>query len=299
MAITIPRPLNQGDKIAIVAPASFIRNPEHFRRGISVIENHGYQAVFDPGITGQHGLFSAPDKARARELETYFSDPEIGAILCARAGYGSARLLRHLDLDIVKANPKFFIGFSDVTILLNLFSQATDLATLHGPMVTSPSLLTDQGQETLLWDILEGNLHHTYSGLTALSGCQEPVSAPLTGGCLSILLSTLGTPYEIDLKGKILFLEDIFEPAYRLDRLLCQLEDSGKLDSVAGIVLGQFLCDTDKGFELQLQKIFQEHFSSVPCPVLYGLPSGHGRPNVPLIIGATYTLSPENGTIRY
>ncbi len=291
-----PPPLRPGDKIALLAPASNIRR-EALERGAERLRALGYQPQYDPGIFKQDLYFAGSAARRADELHRAFADSGIRAILCARGGYGSNYLLPLLDLDLIRRHPKILVGYSDLTCLLTYLHDAVGLVTFHGPMA-----IKDFGSE---------NGVHLPSWNAALCGTSEwqlgsddaafqdflpllpgRAEGSLYGGCLSILVASLGTPYEIHTRDKILFLEDVNAKPYQIDRMLMQLKFSGKLDGVRGIIFGEMLdCiqTADQGYTLQ--EVIRRVVGDLGIPVAYGLRSGHvTRENVTLPLGVRAQL---------
>jgi muramoyltetrapeptide carboxypeptidase len=299
-----PAPLGPGDKIAIVAPASNIRR-EALERGCERLRALGYQPVYDPGIFDQDLYFAGSAVRRAAELHRAFADPEVRAIVCARGGYGSNYLLPLLDLALIRRYPKIFVGYSDLTCLLTWLHDAAGLVTFHGPMA-----IKDFGSQDGV---------HLPSWSAALSGCpewqlssEEPslgdllpllpghAEGPLYGGCLSILAASLGTPYEIDTAGKILFLEDVNAKPYQIDRMLMQFKLSGKLEGVRGIVFGEMLnCVQAENQGYTLPQVVQRVLADLAVPVAFGLRSGHvTQTNVTLPLGVQTQLTVEPQAVR-
>jgi muramoyltetrapeptide carboxypeptidase len=292
-----PPPLRPGDTVAIVAPASNVRY-EAVERGAQRLRDLGYLPVYDPGIFDQDIYFAGSPQRRAGELHRAFADPEIRAIICARGGYGSNYLLPLLDLGLIRRHPKIFAGYSDLTCLLTWLHDATGLVTLHAPMA-----IKDFGSNDGV---------HMASWNAAVAGASEwqlrskdvsledfvplaPGSAegPLYGGCLSILAASLGTPYEIQTEGKILFLEDVNAKPYQIDRMLMQLKFGGKLQGVRGIVFGEMLdCIQTANQGYTLEEILLRVLGDLPIPVAYGLRSGHvSRENITLPVGVQTRLT--------
>jgi muramoyltetrapeptide carboxypeptidase len=236
-----PPALQPADTVGIVAPASNV-NRADLEAGCEALRRAGYRPFYFDSILDQDLYFAGSVERRARELEAMFARSDVKAIVCARGGYGSNYLLETLDLEKIKAHPKIFVGYSDLTTLLTYFSDTTGLVTFHGPLVAKDWAHAD-GVDLASWQsALSGsaawelNLGAS-SGVTGLvEGAAEGI---LYGGCLSILVASLGTPYEIETAGTILFLEDLAEKPYQIDRMLMQLKLAGKLKSVRGIVFGE------------------------------------------------------------
>lgn len=281
----VPAPLQQGDKIALLAPCSPV-DPEQLRPAAEFIEALGYVPEIYPSCTSRMGFLAGSDEERAADINRAFSDPAIRAMIAIRGGYGGARLANFLDYDIIKSNPKIFCGLSDVTVLHLLLRQRCGLATFHAPMPGVAAMREDAFTRRTLADVLRGhwawNLRSPDLPITCL--CEGMAEGILTGGNLTVIVSTIGTPYEIDTEGNILFLEDVGEMAYALDRLLVQLRDSGKLAACRGVILGTW---QDCPFlpDFPQEKMFREFFEPLHVPVIAGLPCGHSVPSLSLPLG--------------
>ena len=245
-----------------------------------------------------------PDRCerRARELEEMFAREEVRAIVCARGGYGANYLLEALDLEKIKAHPKIFVGYSDVTTLLTYFSDTAGLVTFHGPMVAKDWLHED-GVDLTSWQAALAGTVAWEPNLGAGSGASGLVEGAaegiLYGGCLSILVASLGTPYEIRTEGTILFLEDLAAKPFQIDRMLMQLKLAGKLDGVQGIVFGEMrdcLQNANQGYTLE--EVVLRIVGSLGVPVAYGVRSGHVTAgNITLPIGVRAGLTVRGGQV--
>ena len=299
-----PPALQPGDTVGIIAPASNIKR-EMLLSGCEGLRRFGYKPFYFDSILEQELYFSGSVERRKRELEEMFLRPEVRAIICARGGYGANYLLDQVDLQIIKANPKIFVGSSDVTTLLTYFTDATGLITFHGPMVTksfSDSNGVDLGSwqnatsGAQAWDFELG----PHSGVTALA--DGSAKGILYGGCLSLLVASLATRYEIQTDGCILFMEDVGEKPYQIDRMLMQLKLAGKLDHVRGIIIGEMLdCIQNAKQGYTLQDVVKRIVGPLGVPVVYGLRSGHvSRENLTLPIGvqAELQVSGTRGSFR-
>ena len=297
-----PPVLDRGDKIGIVAPASNIQL-KLLQAGCARLKGLGYEPVFSDGIVEQDLYFAGSIARRIRELHDMFQRPDIRAILCARGGYGCNYLLPHLDLELIQRNPKIFMGYSDITALLTYIHDTTGLVTFHGPMVTK-DFAVENGIDTLSWDAaLDSHpgwelASHTVFVLTPLiEGHAEGI---VYGGCLSILVASLGTPYEIQTDGTLLFLEDINTKPYQIDRMLMQLKLGGKLSGVKGIIFGEMMdCVQGPDQPYTLQDVVRRIVGDLGIPVAYGLASGHvSRQNVTLPIGIRASLAVSGQSVR-
>lgn len=263
------KPLKKGDGIALAAPAGpFGRR--RFLRGISLLKKSGFRVSFRKDIFSRRGYLAGDDRRRASELAWTFADPRTKAILFARGGYGCQRLLPLLS---IRPRPKAVVGSSDLTVLLNFLWKRFRLPTLYGPMV-APHLILQKNVSRLARVLTERD-GIKRQGLTARRILRRGTAeGRLVGGCLSLVVSTLGTPWKIETQGTILFLEDTHEEPYQVDRMLTQLEQAGKLKNVRGIVLGTFR-QGKVLFPPAIEKVFREKLKSFRGPVLWGLRFGH------------------------
>jgi muramoyltetrapeptide carboxypeptidase len=303
-----PASLNPGDTVAVVAPASGVFNPADIYFGQQLLENLGYRVKLGKAVYRRHGYLAGTDAERLEDLESMFADREVKAIICLRGGYGALRLLDKLNLQLVKENPKILLGISDITALLIAVNQLTGLVTFHGPVLTSMvNWLGDYTRESLLKVVASpspaGALTNPEAGPRLFTICGGKSSGELTGGNLSLICATLGTPFEIDTKGKILFLEEVGEEPYRIDRMLTQLELAGKFDDVKGVIIGESVECIPKKFNpsfsctFSLEEVLIERFKGMRMPVLYNLACGHGREKLTLPIGIAATLDGDSGNL--
>ena len=281
----IPRPLTAGDKVAIVAPCSPVK-AELIAPAAKFIESLGYVPELFPSCFRERGYLAGDDCRRASDINQAFADPKIRGIIAIRGGYGGARLANYLNYDIIRANPKAFCGFSDVTVLHIMLNKFCNLVTFHTPMPSNALMCGDDFSRQCFADILRGDYPQK---LINCSGdieciCGGRAEGILTGGNLTVICSTVGTPYEIEAHGRILFLEDVGEEAYAVDRCLIHLRDSGILDRFRGIILGTWQncmpCD-------ELQALFDEILKPLNIPVLRGLQCGHSTPSISIPLGMT------------
>jgi muramoyltetrapeptide carboxypeptidase len=285
-----------------VAPASNIKR-ELLEKGCEALRQLGYQPFYFDSIVEQDLYFAGSAERRARELEEMFLRDDVRAILCARGGYGANYLLPKLDPAKIVAHPKIFVGYSDITTLLTCFADSAGFVTFHGPMVTKDFALAD-GVDLASWEAAMTGLASWQvdtgpgSGVEGLvDGAAEGV---LYGGCLSLLVTTLGTPHDIRTAGTILFMEDVNAKPYQVDRMLMQLKLAGKLNNVKGIVFGEMLdCvqANDQGYTLQ--QVVLRIVGELGIPVAWGLRSGHvTRKNITLPIGVRASLSVKGSDVQ-
>lgn len=306
MALTLPkarikpRVLRAGDTVGIIAPASNIKR-ELLENGCDALRKMGYKAVYSDSILDQDVYFAGSADRRVRELEEMFMRDDVGAIVCARGGYGANYLLPKIDLGKIRAHPKIFVGYSDITTLVTYFADAAGFVTFHGPMVTK-DFSHAGGVDVSSWEAaLSGQSDWELgrgSGLKAL--IEGEAEGVLYGGCLSMLVASLGTAYEIRTAGTILFIEDIATKPYQIDRMLMQLKLAGKLADVRGIVLGEMLdCLQNKDQGYTLEEVVLRVVEDLGVPVAFGLRSGHvSRGNITLPIGVRAALNARPEGVR-
>ncbi|WP_411382203.1 S66 peptidase family protein [Pseudomonas sp. MPB26] len=289
MTIAVPALRPEGT-IALIAPAG--PAALDVEKAGQWMRARGYDLRIFPGMYERDGYLAGSDKVRLNDLHSAFADPAIDAIFCLRGGYGTPRLLDSLDFELLRANPKPFVGYSDITALHLAINRYAGFVTFHGPMLNADLLGGKQPPtESSLLSLLRGDLgadsvlaHPAAFPLTTL----EPGIAcgRLLGGNLSMIAAVMGTPYEIDADGIILFIEDINEPIYRIDRLLTHLRLAGKLAQVAGVLVGDVA-----GVEaVALERLLKQTFEPLCIPVLSGWRSGHCDPNLTLPMGALVRL---------
>lgn len=301
----LPPALKKGSTIGITAPASGVDNGE-IQEGIALLKASGYSIVLGNTLTRKFGYLSAPDTERAAEFMEFVERPDIDCILCARGGYGVMRILPMLDFGVIRSNPKIIIGYSDITALLVAITKLSNVITYHGPVASSTfdSFTVDYFKKALCKPIAESSEQVPSTEFTPISFSDSRMTTltdgvakgRLTGGNLSMIVATLGTPYEIDTKDSLLFLEDIAEEPYRIDRMLTQLWLAGKLQQCSGIILGQFKnCEAKRipGFEVSfsLQEVLQSRITSLGIPAVYGLPIGHVKSKMTIPLGVMAELN--------
>lgn len=283
-----PVSLRKGEKIGVVAPAGSVQD-EQLRAGVQALVRAGFTVELAEGILEGKGYLAGEQQKRAKALQDFFQREDIGAIFCARGGFGSIQLLPFLDAELIRLHPKIFVGYSDVSVLLNWLLQECGLVTFHGPMVAMEVARGLEGRSAdFFWGTLLGGKRQWQLQVTDTIR-PGVVEAEMMGGCLSTIVTTLGTPYEIKTAGKILFLEDIGERPYRIERMLTHLKMAGKLEGIAGLIFGSFT-DCEGEGPRGLAEIIQELFHDVPYPVVTGLAAGHGDENLLLPFGVKMAL---------
>lgn len=297
--------LRPGETIGVIAPASPML-PERLVAGVDYLRRRGYRVVLGEHINRQRGYLAGDDEQRAADLMRMFQDPEVKAIFSARGGYGTQRILHLLDYDLIARNPKVLVGYSDLTALQLAIWARTGLVTYSGPMVAvEMGKGIDRFTEEAFWRCVEGDGSLDVFPMPGGTSMQvlRPGRArgPILGGCLSVLPTVLGTPYQPSFEGCILVLEDIGEEPYRLDRYLAHLKQAGVLDQVAGIVLGQFIDCEPSSREtpsLSLEELFEDYFGRLSVPVVAGFPYGHGDVKITLPLGVEAELDADAGVVR-
>jgi muramoyltetrapeptide carboxypeptidase len=294
-----PPALKPGDTVAVVAPAAAIER-EHLERGVNALAGCGYRVKVSERALNRCGILAGSDRERAEELQRYFDDPGVKAIFAARGGYGCGRLLPLLDFDAIAHHPKIFMGFSDATFLLNALVERSRMVSFHGPMVAmdfarglSPRSL-DHLRRLLAG---EGGPFEFEAHEVLHPGVAE---GELIGGCLSVLVAMLGTPFAADFSNKVLFLEDTGEKAYRVDRMLVHLKQAGALERVAGIVFGGMRGFDGSEQEKRLMREFMiEQTAGLGCPVIAGIEVGHGTENLTIPLGVPVRLDTHSRRLTF
>ena len=290
----MPELLYPGDKVAILATSGPV-DQEKLAFGIDIVRGMGLVPVVMESCYLRHDYLAGTDDIRLRDLHIAFAAEDVRGIFVARGGYGAGRLLPYLDYELIGRNPKVFVGYSDVTALHIAFNQRCGFVTFHGPMVAVDFGRCDVTMESLISATCIQPPPPTAAPPSKEGGFFSPLpcivpgytSAPLIGGNLSLLTASLGTPYEIDTRGRILFIEEIGEEPYRIDRMFLQLKQAGKLTDASGILLGDFAPQTLETLHICINELI------IPAgkPTLSGQQSGHCLPNLTLPLGMTFELN--------
>jgi len=293
-----PSALRRGDKIGLVAPASSF-NREAFLLGCDRLRQMGYEPVYSQNIFERDIYFAGSQERRIHEFHEFWRRDDIAALICVRGGYGSNYLLEKLDYGMIAAHPKILLGCSDITSLLTAIHDRTGLIGFHGPMVAKD--IADGTFDEASWQAAlqgESNWSVPGSGIEVLQ--TGKAAGRLYGGCLSMLVASIGTPYEIQTDDCILFIEDIAEKPFRIDRMLTQLRLAGKLEKVRGIVFGEMLdCLPPQGETYTLQQVIMRVLEPYNVPIVYGLKSGHvSSGNITLPIGVQAELKAEGTEVQ-
>ena len=289
--------------IGIVSPASCPPDEEIYRQGIRYLKDLGYNIIQSDHILDKRGYLAGEDVDRANDLNKMFRDPGIDVIICSRGGYGTPRIIDQIDFEAIQKNPKIFIGYSDITSLHLAIWQKTGVVTFSGSMVAvEMGKGIDQFTENFFWK--------TLTSIEPIGILSNPDNVPikvfnhgksegrLLGGCLSLINVLLGTPYCPEYKDAILFIEDIDEEPYRVDRYLAQLKLAGILNQVSGIIVGQFIDCEPKDPEkpsLELDEIFQDYFGPLNIPIITNFAYGHGQIKHIIPIGVHAILDTDQG----
>lgn len=290
--IKTPPYLQKGDTIGITCPAGFMHK-ERAQVCIDTLQSWGYNVIVGKTLgSDSTNYFSGTDKERLNELQQMLDDSTIKAILCGRGGYGAGRIIEQLDFNAFKKNPKWVIGFSDITILHSHIYSNYKISTLHAPMAGAFNEGGAEGEYVLsLKNALEGKKIKYECAVHDFNRKGEAIGE-LIGGNLALLAHCIGTSSDIKTKGRILFIEDIGEYLYNVDRMLYQLKRSGKLDKLAGLIIGGFtdMKDTERPFGKTVEEIIKETVNEYDYPVCFNFPVSHGKENYALKIGAGYKL---------
>ncbi len=298
-----PKKLEKGTVIGLVATSSQIQ-PERVTQCREVLESLGYRVkAADNLAVSKGGYMAGEEEVRGMWVNRMFADDEVDAVFCIRGGDGANRIIDYIDLEIVKNHKKIFMGYSDVTSLHLLFNQKCDLVTFHGPMVSSNMIdHFDEESKAACFEALTAEEEYIYKapeGFDIGIARNGTATGSLTGGNLTVMCASLGTPYEMDTKGKILFIEEIGEHIGNLDRHIYQLRNSGKLRDAAGILLGQFTrCNTDEE-DYTIVNVILEATKDLGIPVMYNIQSGHDFPMINLPMGAQCTMDTAEKSIRF
>jgi muramoyltetrapeptide carboxypeptidase len=304
------KPLPAGGTIGVAAAASPYDSRSEVLRGVEWWEAQGYQVKLAPNVYARDDYVAGDARDRAADLNALFADPEVDVVQALQGGYGSAQAIPHLDFDAIAANPKPFVGFSDITALHVAIQRRTGLPTFYGnglvgvgdPEVTA---FTRERLIAVLRGEAQGEVPKSPDDPYVRPVRSGTVTAPLRGGCLWLLMQTMGTPWEFDVDGAIFFFEDYKAPPYYIDGFLTQLRHAGKLDKVVGVVVGEMeKCDwgdlrqsSDWARGRSLEDVLEEHLEPLGVPVLYGLPLGHGRHLASIPLGVRYTLDADRRTL--
>lgn len=297
--------LKFGDTLGFIAPSGAVRTEGAIERAVKETERMGFKVKLGESAGQKYGYLSGSDEVRARDINNMFADDEVDAIVCLRGGYGAMRILDQLDYEMIARHPKIFMGFSDITALHIALLNRCDLATFHGPMAAANwagSPLDDFSRESMYRALMStepvGELRNPegYLRQTVNPGQAE---GQLVGGNLMLIASSLGTPWEIDTKGRIIFIEEVGERTYCVDRMLTQLRLAGKFEDCAGVVFGDFAdCPVEyPEFGLTLEEIIRDVVAPSGKPIFTGLRCGHCTPKLTLPFGVKCRMDADECTL--
>ncbi len=313
--ISKPKALREGDKVAIISPTS-PADIDVVNKGEQKIRAMGLEPVMFPACYSRYGYLSAADDKRAEEVNGAFADESIKGIICLRGGYGAMRILDLLDYEMIKRNPKVFLGYSDITGLHIAFNKICRMVTYHGPMAASSFAKVKGGKvkfETYTYDSLRKNLFTNEApglvenpeGEVMRSLVGGKAQGEIIGGNLSLLAATLGSPYEVDVKGKILFIEDVGEKTFRVDRMLTSLALAGKFKDCVGVILGTWISCAEEHDEhegdsdLTLEEVFRDVIVPWKKPIIANFRAGHNFPQPTLAFGTKVIMDADKKEIIF
>ena len=301
-----PKPLRRGDTIGLVGISGAMHEPEvQYKEMMDAIDAMGYNVIEADSCREQYGYLSGTDASRARGLNRMFADDRVDAVVCMRGGYGVARMLDLVDFDVIRANPKILLGYSDITALHTAIHQKAGMVTLHGPMPNQAWTNFD--------DFTRDSMVRALTSTEPLGRIQNPPGMAaqcvvpgrceglLVGGNLTLIASACGTPFALDATDKVLLLEDINEYIYRLDSMMTQLRQAGMFDACAGVVLGGFTNCTEEyeHYALHLEDIIRDIIVPAGKPVLANLSIGHTPTKITVPLGVHCVLDAEAGTLEF
>ncbi len=289
--------VKKGATIGLVCPAFHPRTNEEVNEFLTMLTKRGYKYKLGKTMMLKEGYLAGSDEERAQDLMDMFLDPKIDAIFCYKGGYGCSRIIDKLDFDLIKKNPKLIVGFSDITVLLNVIYQKCSFPTLHGDMgicLRHAPLNTVNNFFDLMENGFLAPLKNSEQELTIINnGCAEGI---LVGGNLSLIYNLLGTPYEIDMKDKILFIEDVEEAPYSIDRMLCALKLAGKLKELKGVICGTFSSCTSES-DQTVDELLDFYLHPLNIPVISNFECGHTNPFINLPIGLKVRLNTKEKSV--
>lgn len=306
MQIVKPARLNKGDLIGIISPASTPDDLTRIEKGVCYLEKLGYRTEIAPNVGKVHGYLAGTDEERLSDLHYMFGKKDVKAILCVRGGYGTPRLLNNIDYNLIKKNPKIFVGYSDITTLQLAFFKKTGLVTFAGPMLAvdfwnEVSPFTEQ----MFWELLTSKkkfgkvVNPEKEKFYVLRSGKA--KGQVLGGNLALITSIAGTPYLPSFDEKILLLEEIGEAPYRVDRMLNQLKLMGVFDKLKGVILGRFVdCYESDQYKktLSLNEVIDDYFGKMKIPVLYNFKHGHIKDNITVAYGINYRIDTAEHTVE-
>ncbi|MBC8286771.1 MAG: LD-carboxypeptidase [Nitrospinae bacterium] len=295
-----PPALKEGDVVGVVAPAGPVDRAQ-LETGLEVIRGMGFKPLLGKHIYARSRFMAGSDKDRAQDIMGMFRNPEVRAIFCARGGYGANRILSHLNPDEIRAHPKAVVGSSDITLLLHFLVQECGLVAFHGPMVAGSfgraAMKKSRRQfRALLTGDARARAFHAPGAKVFSSGVAQ---GKIAGGCLTLLCRSLNTPYEINTRNRILLIEDVNEPLYRIDGMLWQLKNAGMFKGVRGLIFGEMVnCQSQRKGDGTIADILADLFPKPGFPILTHCPIGHGKEVWTLPLETSATLDSESKTLE-
>lgn len=299
--IIFPPPVEIGDTIGLVAPAGALIDKKNFTAGIRILEKKGFKVEFNRKLLSTKGYLAGSDQERADEFNRLWGDPKVKALVAARGGYGCLRMVDLIDMRQIQKNPKIFIGFSDLTVLLNAIHKKTGLVTFHGPVTTTLASIDRQSKKSF-FDTLLGHTQSQISPARLKILQAGEAKGILMGGNLTTLTHMVGTPYELPWQDGILFIEDIDEKPYSLDRLLTHLSQAGRLQKLKGLILGTFTDEQRKEngtMKKTVHKRIGELLGGYDIPIWANFPVGHSRRNLTLPVGMKVEIDKIKACLRF
>ncbi len=294
-----PKKIQKGDTIGIISPAGNVFENADWNKVTDFFNKRGYNVKIAEHAKDANNYLAGTDQNRAKDLTDFFEDPQINAVICSRGGYGVHRILNLLDYKIIKQNPKIFVGYSDITALHSAFLKKSNLVTFHGPLAISDFGNDKNDKYTIdnFFEILEGKtqIPYTYKNpceyTTIING---KANGALIGGNLAMISSLAGTDFQYNFNDKILLIEDLQEPLYKIDRMLMQLKLSGVFTRIKGVLVGQF---SDIEEQDKIINLLKELLENYEIPVGYGFPASHEKIKFTLPFGVEYQFNSKNGTL--
>ena len=303
----LPKKLKKGDTIGLITPAGVITEKQLLEM-VKKIGLLGYKPYFKDSILSEYGYFAGTDKERAEELNQMFANKDVDAIICARGGYGAIRMLNLVDYDLIKKNPKIFMGYSDITALLSSIYEKTGLVCFHGPMgvstfnefaVKSIENILMKSQNRYKYPYLREEKTENNTEFDFYTINTGKAEGELIGGNISVLVSMIGSKFEPNYKNKLVYLEEIDEKTYKVDRMLIQMLQASNLSEAAGIVLGVFKnCDGDKMPTFTLKEAITKILKPLNIPTVYGFPFGHIATKFTIPTGIKAKLNADKKTLK-
>nr|WP_121269922.1 LD-carboxypeptidase [Pedobacter schmidteae] len=287
-----PAYLKKGDKIAIVCPAKKL--PGSIAPAIAILQSWGMEVIIGKTVTAQHHQFAGDDELRASDLQGFLDDPEIKAIIAGRGGYGTIRIIDELDFTRFKAHPKWIVGFSDITVLLSHLLAKLKTQSIHGQMPYTFESSTPEALESLRQALFGDHIEYQYTPtFPGRAGVTEGV---LTGGNLTLLVAVQGSVSEVDYTDKILFIEDVGEHEYAIDRMMRMLKRAGKLAKLKGLIVGAFneVADESIPFGASPEQVIWDIVKEYDYPVCFNFPVGHIDDNRAMVVGKVVKLDIQN-----